>query len=69
MNLNRSFVTKEKATHESNRSVCFPPECEDITQIYGVPGEENADFMMSLENRYTTAGYRRGWCHSNPSER
>ena len=24
-------------------------EVEGITRIYGVPGEENADFMMSLE--------------------
>src|SRR3546814_18637215 len=23
-------------------------ECEGITHIFGVPGEENADFMMSL---------------------
>ena len=25
-------------------------EEEGVTRIYGVPGEENADFMMSLEN-------------------
>lgn len=25
-------------------------EAEGVTRIYGVPGEENADFMMSLEN-------------------
>ena len=25
-------------------------EAEGVTRIYGVPGEENADLMMSLEN-------------------
>ena len=25
-------------------------ESEGVTRIYGVPGEENADFMLSMEN-------------------
>jgi acetolactate synthase-1/2/3 large subunit len=26
-------------------------ECEGITQVFGVPGEENADLMLSLGER------------------
>ena len=31
-------------------------EAEGVTQIFGVPGEENAHFMMSLEKAFRAEG-------------